>query len=65
MSEEDDSIFVPPKFADGFRIGRSAYGDIVLDAQTPEETMNWVTESLDSAFEGTVSPFCFPDENGT
>ena len=61
-SKGNNSVFVPSKFTEDFRIGWSAYGVIVLDARTPDETMKWIRESLDCPFDGTVPPFCSPDE---
>ena len=33
-----------------------------MNAQTPEETIKWIREILDCPFDGTVPPFCSPDE---
>jgi len=44
-------------------VGKSAYGVLATKCTTKKETMNWIDKALEAPLEGTVPPFCFPDNN--
>ena len=41
----------------------SSYGVLARECSGIDETLNWLSNSMDARFEGIVEPFCFPDES--
>lgn len=42
---------------------KSSYGVVLRNCNTGEETMEWIEQATAATFEGTVEPFCSPDDN--
>jgi hypothetical protein len=39
----------------------SSYGVLAVQAKSVGDTIKWISHSLDARFEGTMTPFCYPD----